>query len=123
MSAADLPALVVYAADGQAVTFGRGTLPQVTVTMRHVADAFTASIADGRSVLAGYPVDETDLTCLMNEMRRAGGLEQCDQCGQWGETGALCEECATHVLTEQERWDARQERLIERRDDFASNWE
>lgn len=122
MSAANLPALVVYAADGQNVSFGRGTLPQVTVTMRHVADAFTASIADGRSVLAGYPVDETDLTCLMNEMRRAGGLEQCDQCGQWGETGALCEECATHVLTEQERHDIRAEKRAERAADFDSNW-
>lgn len=119
MSAADLPALVVYAADGQAVTFGRGTLPQVTVTMRHVADAFTASIADGRSVLAGYPVDETDLTCLMNEMRRAGGLDRCDQCGQWGETGALCEECAAHVLTEQERYDVRLEKALDR----AEQWD
>ena len=67
----------------------------VTTEMRHVADALTESILTGRTLLAGHEVDESDLTDLLNEMRRAAGLTQCDRCRQWTDTGHLCNECAT----------------------------
>ena len=69
----------------------------VTTEMRHVADALTESILTGRAHLAGHDLDESDLIELLNTMRRAAGLTQCDQCRQWCDTGHLCHECATDI--------------------------
>ena len=71
MTITNLPALVVYAADAENVTFARGTLNKVTVTKGHVELAARHARTEGFAFLGGFVVRERDALALMREMARA----------------------------------------------------
>ena len=71
MTITNLPALVVYAADAENVTFARGTLNKVTVTKGHVELAAMHARNAGYGLLGGYWLTLRDIEALMREMARA----------------------------------------------------